>query len=160
MTDVGCGSSLTPGRPTPLVSQFGGPGTKKQSCIRRRCVAQQIAARDDGPAPPKRPLNTASAKAPAAAAPAAAPAAASAATPAAAKKRRSGGKQPWHNTKGTNPLRVGERVRAKYLASSHMKQRTTNYYWYNGVVSAVHPDGSVDVTYDDADDEKGVKVTP
>ena len=65
---------------------------------------------------------------------------------------------PPRRAQASAPLRVGERVRAKYLASAHAKQRTTNYYWYNGVVAAIHADGSIDVTYDDADDEKGIKV--
>ena len=54
-------------------------------------------------------------------------------------------------------FRVGERIRAKYLASQPDQNGEQPAMWYSGVVTRVNPDGTVDVNYDDGDQESGVK---
>ena len=52
-------------------------------------------------------------------------------------------------------FRVGERVRAKYLASAQRAGWLTQ--WYHATVRRVNADGTIDVDYDDGDEEMGVK---
>ena len=59
----------------------------------------------------------------------------------------------------TGPLHVGQQVRAKYAASMPKAKRPRNKFvdrWYTAVVTAVHADGSCDVTYTDGVVEHGV----
>lgn len=51
-------------------------------------------------------------------------------------------------------IRAGARVKARFLASSEGETQHTEYY--EGTAAVVHADGTVDVDYDDGDQEKAV----
>jgi hypothetical protein len=62
---------------------------------------------------------------------------------------------PSFGAHGTSPA-VGQDVEARYMASSLGATRCKR--WYGGTVNAVHPDGTVDLVYDDGDEEWQVEL--
>ena len=61
---------------------------------------------------------------------------------------------PGASTRGPSGYRAGQRVRARYLASTRGRFGTM---WFDGSVLAVHADGSLDIAYDDGDFESAVR---
>ena len=57
------------------------------------------------------------------------------------------------NVPGRN-VGLGDTVKAKYQASVLGPARTL---WYTGTVTRVHEDGTIDIRYDDGDEEQHVK---